>query len=54
MECSMEQMISEYKATTCGLHVRSGNKAALPLYRDALGFRVATVEVFFSIFFLLV
>jgi len=55
MECSMEQMVSEYEATTCGLHVRSGNKAALPLYRDALGFRVATVEVvFFTIFCCLV
>lgn len=44
MESALKQMESEYKAISCGLHVRSGNQAALPLYRDMLGFHVAKTE----------
>ncbi|KAJ7746149.1 hypothetical protein DFH07DRAFT_832909 [Mycena maculata] len=35
---------SNPKASYVSLHVRKSNKAAIALYRDTLGFRVAKVE----------
>lgn len=37
-------MESIYQASYVSLHVRKSNKAAIGLYRDALGFEVAKVE----------
>jgi len=37
-------MATVYKASYVSLHVRKSNKAAIGLYRDALGFEVAAVE----------
>ena len=47
MESALEHMRSDYAASACALHVRSGNSAALPLYRDTLAFafHVAKTEV---------
>jgi ribosomal protein S18 acetylase RimI-like enzyme len=39
-----EAMSTIYKATFVSLHVRKSNKAAIALYCDSLGFRVAKVE----------
>ncbi|KAJ7077003.1 acyl-CoA N-acyltransferase [Mycena belliarum] len=44
MLLSQEAMVSVYKASFVSLHVRKSNMAAIALYRDALGFRVAKVE----------
>ncbi|KAJ7480859.1 acyl-CoA N-acyltransferase [Mycena latifolia] len=44
MLLSQEAMITIYKATLVSLHVRQSNKAAISLYRDSLGFRIAKVE----------
>ncbi|KAJ7702796.1 acyl-CoA N-acyltransferase [Mycena rosella] len=44
MLLSQEAMITIYKATFVSLHVRQSNKAAISLYRDSLGFKVAKVE----------
>ncbi|KAJ6512308.1 acyl-CoA N-acyltransferase [Mycena vulgaris] len=44
MLLSQEAMSTIYKATFVSLHVRKTNMAAIGLYRDALGFRVAKVE----------
>ncbi|KAJ7451255.1 acyl-CoA N-acyltransferase [Mycena galericulata] len=41
---SQEAMVTVYKASFVSLHVRRSNKAAIALYRDALGFDVAKVE----------
>lgn len=45
MQASFTHMMRDFKATSCFLHVRCSNAAALPLYRDALGFRVVKTEV---------
>ncbi|KAJ7466456.1 acyl-CoA N-acyltransferase [Mycena latifolia] len=45
MLLSQGAMITIYKASIVSLHVRQSNKAAISLYRDSLGFRVAKVEV---------
>lgn len=37
-------MVTVYKADYVSLHVRKSNRAALGLYRDALGFEVKKVE----------
>jgi ribosomal protein S18 acetylase RimI-like enzyme len=37
-------MSSVYKASYVSLHVRKSNKAAISLYRDALGFEILKVE----------
>jgi peptide alpha-N-acetyltransferase len=37
-------MSSIYDAQYCSLHVRVGNRAAIALYRDTLGFDVLKVE----------
>ncbi len=39
-----EAMSSVYKASYVSLHVRKSNKAAISLYRDALGFEISRVE----------
>ncbi|KAG6852629.1 hypothetical protein C0991_010326 [Blastosporella zonata] len=44
MLLSQEAMLSVYKAQYVSLHVRKSNKAAIGLYRDTLGFEVASVE----------
>ncbi|KAJ7183957.1 acyl-CoA N-acyltransferase [Mycena filopes] len=44
MLLSQEAMIDVYKASFVSLHVRQSNKAAIALYRDALGFSVKKVE----------
>jgi ribosomal protein S18 acetylase RimI-like enzyme len=45
MQSALEHMRSDYAASACGLHVRSGNRAALRLYRDTLGFHIGKTEV---------
>lgn len=45
MESALEHMRSDYGASACGLHVRSGNLAGVRLYRDTLGFHIAKTEV---------
>lgn len=37
-------MANVYKAQYVSLHVRKSNRAALGLYKDALGFQVDNVE----------
>ncbi|KAJ7129865.1 acyl-CoA N-acyltransferase [Mycena crocata] len=44
MILSQEAMATIYKATFVSLHVRKSNKPAIALYRDALGFEVASIE----------
>ncbi|KAJ7469592.1 acyl-CoA N-acyltransferase [Mycena latifolia] len=44
MLLSQEAMKTIYKASFVSLHVRKSNKAAIALYCDSLGFRVAKVE----------
>ncbi|KAJ7508879.1 acyl-CoA N-acyltransferase [Mycena galericulata] len=44
MVLSQHAMTTIYKASFVSLHVRKSNKAAIALYRDSLGFRVAKVE----------
>ncbi|KAJ7694381.1 acyl-CoA N-acyltransferase [Mycena rosella] len=44
MILSQEAMATIYKASFVSLHVRKSNMAAISLYRDSLGFRVAKVE----------
>ena len=44
MRASQYAMKTVYDAEYCSLHVRKGNKAALGLYRDALGFKVVKIE----------
>ncbi|KAJ4480937.1 acyl-CoA N-acyltransferase [Lentinula aciculospora] len=44
MLLSQDAMASIYKAKYVSLHVRETNKAALGLYRDTLGFKVADTE----------
>lgn len=39
-----EAMASVYKAAYVSLHVRRSNRAAIGLYRDALGFTVEKIE----------
>lgn len=39
-----EAMASVYKVDFVSLHVRKSNRAALSLYRDALGFTVKDIE----------
>lgn len=39
-----EAMASIYKASYVSLHVRKSNKAAIGLYEETLGFKVAAVE----------
>lgn len=39
-----DAMATVYKASYVSLHVRKSNKAAIGLYRDTLGFEVASVE----------
>jgi len=49
MESSLMHMASEYRASSCSLHVRSSNKAAVDLYRMALGFKVEkTVAAYYG------
>jgi ribosomal protein S18 acetylase RimI-like enzyme len=36
--------VTVYKAQYVSLHVRKSNRAALGLYRDALGFHVDNIE----------
>ncbi|KAJ7617148.1 acyl-CoA N-acyltransferase [Roridomyces roridus] len=45
MLLSQESMMAVYNASVVSLHVRRSNKAAIALYRDALGFAVHKVEV---------
>ena len=44
MQASLEHMAKDFNASTCALHVRAGNRAALGLYRQGLGFLVAKTE----------
>ena len=44
MRASLHAMKTIYDAEYCSLNVRAGNKAAIALYRDTLGFKVANVE----------
>jgi peptide alpha-N-acetyltransferase len=37
-------MVAHYNAAFITLHVRKSNRAAISLYRDALGFEVHTME----------
>ena len=45
MQASQVAMSNVYDAEYCSLHVRVGNKAAIGLYRDTLGFEVIKTEV---------
>jgi len=44
MQASQKAMNHVYDAKYCSLHVRVGNRAAIALYRDTLGFQVMKVE----------
>ena len=44
MRASQFAMSTIYDAEYCSLHVRVGNRAALALYKDTLGFEVLKVE----------
>lgn len=44
MQASQKAMSHVYDAQYCSLHVRVGNRAAIALYRDTLGFEVIKVE----------
>ncbi|KAF9074429.1 acyl-CoA N-acyltransferase [Rhodocollybia butyracea] len=44
MELSQDAMVSVYKAKYVSLHVRETNRAAIGLYRDALGFEAVGTE----------
>lgn len=44
MRASQFAMKSLYDAEYCSLHVRVGNRAAIALYRDVLGFKVINVD----------
>ncbi|TFK39173.1 acyl-CoA N-acyltransferase [Crucibulum laeve] len=44
MLLSQEAMVSVYKAKFVSLHVRKSNKAAIALYKDTLGFKIAEIE----------
>ena len=44
MQASQVAMSNVYDAEYCSLHVRVGNKAAIGLYRDTLGFEVIKTE----------
>ena len=44
MQASQVAMRQVYEAEYCSLHVRVGNRAAIALYRDTLGFEVIKVE----------
>ena len=44
MKASQYAMMTIYDAEYCSLHVRRGNRAAISLYRDALGFQVIKVD----------
>lgn len=44
MQASQIAMKTVYEAEYCSLHVRVGNRAAIALYRDTLGFEVIKVE----------
>jgi len=39
-----EAMEKIYRASHCSLHVRMSNKPAIALYKDTLGFEVASIE----------
>jgi hypothetical protein len=43
-------MATVYKAQYVSLHVRKSNRAALGLYRDALGFHVDSIEEKYCMF----
>ena len=45
MQASQVAMSNVYDAEYCSLHVRVGNKAAIGLFRDTLGFEVIQTEV---------
>jgi N-alpha-acetyltransferase 10/11 len=44
MRASQHAMKTVYDAEYCSLHVRRGNRAAISLYRDALGFEVVKID----------
>lgn len=44
MQASQKAMHNVYEAEYCSLHVRIGNRAAIALYRDTLGFQVIKTE----------
>jgi peptide alpha-N-acetyltransferase len=44
MRASQFAMCTIYDAEYCSLHVRVGNRAAIALYKDTLGFEVVKVE----------
>ena len=44
MQASQKAMYNVYEAEYCSLHVRVGNRAAIALYRDTLGFQVIKTE----------
>ena len=44
MRASQFAMRTIYDAEYCSLHVRVGNRAAIALYKDTLGFEVLKVE----------
>ncbi|XP_049849198.1 N-alpha-acetyltransferase daf-31-like [Schistocerca gregaria] len=45
MKLSQKTMREVYNAQYCLLHVRKGNKAALKLYQNTLGFKIHSVEL---------
>jgi ribosomal protein S18 acetylase RimI-like enzyme len=43
MNLACDTMAEVYGARFCGLHVRKGNRAAIHLYKDRLGFKCVAV-----------
>ena len=44
MRSSQHAMKTIFDAEFCSLHVRVGNRAAIALYKDVLGFEVVNVD----------
>ena len=44
MRASQHAMKTIYEAEYCSLHVRRGNRAAIALYKDVLGFEVVKID----------
>ena len=45
MQTSIKHMAQDFNASSCGLHVRAGNRGAVALYEDALNFSTLNTEV---------
>lgn len=49
MESSMKHMALDFNASSCGLHVRAGNRGALALYNHALNFSTLNSQVILTL-----